>query len=70
MAWRQPGQYFKDGINDAIVHGRFEALNPAGVGTKAAAHYELLVPAGGTATVKVRFAPAGATGPAAPASTT
>jgi Glycosyl hydrolase family 63 C-terminal domain len=56
------GQYFKDGINDAIVHGRFEALNAAGVGTKAAAHYELLVPAGGTAMVKVRFAPAGATG--------
>jgi hypothetical protein len=55
------GEYFKDGINDAIVHGRAEAVNPAGVGTKAAAHYELLVPAGGTATVKVRFAPTGAT---------
>ena len=56
-----PGQYFKDGINDAIVHGRADAVNPAGVGTKAAAHYELLVPAGGTATVRVRFSPTGAT---------
>ena len=55
-----PGEYFKDGINDAIVHGRAEAVNPAGVGTKAAAHYELVVPAGGSATVKVRFAPKGA----------
>ena len=51
------GQYFKDGINDAIVDGRTDAVNPGGVGTKAAAHYALLVPAGGTATVRVRFSP-------------
>ena len=52
-----PDLYFKDGINDAVVHGRTQAVNPTGVGTKAAAHYELLVPAGGTATVRVRFSP-------------
>jgi hypothetical protein len=51
------GQFFKDGINDAVVNGRRGAVNPSGVGTKAAAHYELLVPAGATATVKVRLSP-------------
>jgi hypothetical protein len=51
------GQYFKDGINDAIVHGRTDAVNPDGVGTKAAGHYALLVPARATATVRVRFSP-------------
>jgi hypothetical protein len=56
-----PDQYFKDGINDAVVHGRTQAVNPTGIGTKAAAHYELLVPARGTATVKVRFSPMAAT---------
>jgi Glycosyl hydrolase family 63 C-terminal domain len=56
-----PGQYFKDGIGDFVVNGRAGAVNPAGVGTKAAAHYELTVPAGGSVTVRVRFAPATAT---------
>jgi hypothetical protein len=32
-----PSSYVKDGINDAVVHGRGEAVNPEGVGTKAAA---------------------------------
>jgi hypothetical protein len=54
------GRYFKDGIDEFVVHGRADAVNPAGVGTKAAAHYQLVVPAGGAVSVKVRFAPAGA----------
>ena len=33
----------KDGINDYVVHGATEAVNPAGVGTKSAAHYALSV---------------------------
>jgi hypothetical protein len=53
------GRLFKDGINDVVVNGRSDAVNPAGTGTKAAAHYPFEVPAGGTVTVKVRFAPAG-----------
>src|SRR5262249_51222597 len=48
--------YVKDGINDAIVHGRAEAVNPALAGTKAAACYDLMVPAGGTRSVRVRIA--------------
>jgi hypothetical protein len=52
-----PG-YFKDGIDDCIVHGNRDAVNPARVGTKAAAHHTLQVPAGGSASVRVRLRPA------------
>jgi hypothetical protein len=52
-----PGQYFKDGINDFVVSGRADAVNPSGVGTKAAAHYSLVVPAGGTVLVRARLSP-------------
>jgi hypothetical protein len=48
-------QYFKDGIDDYIVHGAQEAVNPSQVGTKAAAHYRLTLGAGEAATVRLRF---------------
>ena len=38
--------YVKDGINNFVVHGRKEAVNPAKVGTKLSAHYRLTVPPG------------------------
>ena len=41
-----------------IVSGCGEAVNPAKVGTKAAAHYVLDVPAGGSRTVRLRLAAA------------
>ncbi len=47
--------YVKDGINDFVVHGRRKAVNPEGVGTKAAAHYRLTVGAGKSATVRLRL---------------
>jgi hypothetical protein len=50
--------FFKDGINDYIVAGDREAVNPAGTGTKAAAHYRLTVPGGETVTVRLRLSPA------------
>jgi hypothetical protein len=50
--------FVKDGVNDYIVHGLKEAVNPEQVGTKAAAHYALTVASGETATVRLRFAPA------------
>src|SRR5437667_2779 len=31
--------FVKDAFHEFVVHGRVEAVNPAGVGTKAAAHY-------------------------------
>ncbi len=47
--------YVKDSINDAIVHGRGDAVNPSQVGTKAAAHYALIVPAGETVQICLRM---------------
>jgi len=49
------GPYLKDGINDYVVHGRQEAVNPARCGTKAAAHYRLKVGPGQSATVRLRL---------------
>jgi hypothetical protein len=43
------------GINDYIVQGRKEAVNPEYLGTKAAAHYLLTVGAGETKTVRLRL---------------
>ena len=55
--WGSPGAgpYVKDGINDYVVEGRKDAVNPDGVGTKAAAHYRLTIPAGQTASVRLRL---------------
>ena len=47
--------YVKDGINDYIVHGQQDAINPAQVGTKVAAHYHLTLEAGGSHTVLLRL---------------
>jgi hypothetical protein len=52
-----PSPYVKDSIDDAIVHGREDAVNPSQVGTKAAAHYALTVPAGETVEVCLRLTP-------------
>lgn len=48
--------YVKDGIHDAVVAHRYDALNPAGSGTKAAAHYQVQIEPGATATIRLRFA--------------
>jgi hypothetical protein len=45
----------KDAINDFVVSGYRDALNTAQNGTKASAHYELNIVAGGSATVKIRL---------------
>jgi len=47
--------YFKDGINEYIVHGNSGAVNPEHTGTKAAARYSLQVPGGRSATVRLRL---------------
>jgi len=53
------GPYLKDGINNYVVHGRQEAVNPQLQGTKAAAHYRLKIAPGQSATVRLRLAAAG-----------
>jgi hypothetical protein len=55
--------YVKDGIDSYVVHGRADAVNPARTGTKGAARHRLLVPAGGSATVRWRLRRAGAAAP-------
>jgi hypothetical protein len=65
------GPYLKDGINDYVVHGRQEAVNPGREGTKAAAHYRLKVAPGASATVRLRLtAQAPAAGRPQPAGST
>jgi hypothetical protein len=49
-----PG-YFKDGVDEFIVHGRQEAINPAGRGTKVAGVYHRTVPAAEAVVVRVRL---------------
>ncbi len=47
--------YVKDAFHEYVVQGRDEAVNPAGVGTKAAALYALEVAAHGSETVRLRL---------------
>ena len=57
-------RFVKDGINDFLLHGRADAVNPAATGTKAAAHYKLNIAAGGSANVRLRLRPAASAGAA------
>jgi hypothetical protein len=55
-----PGQenesaHVKDGINDLVVNGRQNAVNPEKQGTKVAAHYQVNVGAGETSVIRVRL---------------
>ncbi len=47
--------YVKDGINDYVVHGKKNAVNPKMTGTKASPHYHVNVPAGKTAVIRLRL---------------
>jgi hypothetical protein len=47
--------YVKDGINDYLVHGQQDAVNPAQTGTKVSPHYQLSVGAGETQVVRLRL---------------
>lgn len=51
-----PG-YFKDGINDYIVHSDRSAVNMHSRGTKAAYHYEVTVASHGSRTLCLRLSP-------------
>ena len=47
--------FVKDGINDYVVHGVKEAVNPEQVGSKAAAHYKLSLGSGETVVIRMRL---------------
>ena len=48
-------RYVKDGINNFVVNGDQNAINPEKTGTKCAAHYQLNVGAGKTSTIRLRL---------------
>jgi len=48
--------YVKDGINDFVVSGNAQAVNPAKLGTKACPHYILNIGPGETRIVRLRLA--------------
>ncbi len=52
------GRHFKDAFHELVVQGRREAVNPGHTGTRAAAWYRGMVPAGGSMVVRARLAPA------------
>ena len=47
--------YVKDGINNYIVHGQKDAVNPEKIGTKFSANYVLKIAPGETKTVQLRL---------------
>ena len=55
--WGQPNAsaYVKDAFHAYVISGHSAAVNPAHAGTKAAAHYVMDVPAGGSKTVRLRL---------------
>jgi hypothetical protein len=48
-------RYVKDGINNYVVQGMQDAVNPEHTGTKAAAHHRVTIEAGQTATIRLRL---------------
>jgi hypothetical protein len=56
--WGTPNAFpwVKDSFHSYVIGGDREAVNPERTGTKAAAHYMLDVPAGGSQTIRLRLA--------------
>jgi len=48
-------QYVKDAFHEYVIHKRKDAVNPSLTGTKAAAHYQLKVPPGGSQVIRLRL---------------
>ena len=47
--------FVKDGIHETVVNGAEGKVNPRGVGTKASAHYRLVIAPGATQTILLRL---------------
>jgi len=52
---RNESAHVKDGINDFVVRGIQQAVNPALEGTKAAAHFQMQIGAGQSAEIRLRL---------------
>jgi hypothetical protein len=55
--WGQsnPSPYVKDALHNHVISGNRDAVNPNKTGTKAAAHYRVDVPAGGSKVIRLRL---------------
>lgn len=55
--WGVPNEtaYVKDGIHQAVIRDELAWVNPAGTGTKAAAHFQTVILPGRSYTIQVRF---------------
>lgn len=55
--WGVPNSspYVKDSINDSIIQGQVDLVNPNKIGTKAAAQYRFTIPAGESRTIRLRL---------------
>lgn len=53
--WNRPNPtpFVKDGINNFLVHGQQDKVNPARIGTKCSAHYHLTIDPGKSSTVRL-----------------
>ncbi|MEA5510158.1 glucosidase [Crocosphaera sp. UHCC 0190] len=50
-----PSYYVKDGINNYVVNGQRDGVNPSQTGTKCSPHYHLTVEAGATEVISLRL---------------
>ncbi len=57
-ATKTRAHYVKDGINDCVVLGNRNAVNPANQGTKVSAHYPFNVGSGQTQVIRLRLSEA------------
>jgi hypothetical protein len=60
---RNPTPYVKDAFHERVIHGRDDAVNPAQVGTKAAAHHRVVIPGGAEVVFALRLHAASAADP-------
>ncbi len=50
-----PRGYWKDGVDECVVHANDAAVNPSGTGTKSALVYRLRIPPGGSESIRLRL---------------
>lgn len=55
IGWENSHKYSKDGINDYVVDGVQDAVNPEGYGTKASGWYKLELEGGEETTIRLRL---------------
>ncbi|HTZ46575.1 MAG TPA: glucosidase [Verrucomicrobiae bacterium] len=51
--------YVKDGINNYLIHGQTDAINPGATGTKASAHSKFTIAPGKSETIRLRLSQSG-----------